>query len=109
MSSAVLSAEYVLFGSYRTEPKSVELTADGIRFNTRFRYRDHNSRFKCFIAVGFDQIRHVFHCTDVSLPLLAIRLTEESVQRIRASIALSEGSTDDAADGLSLSVDAFSQ
>ena len=90
--NARLSAEYVLFGCYRIEPKSFELTADGIRFNTKFKYRDVNYSFKSYIGLRFDEVRQLYHCLDKTLPVLAFRLTEEATERILSSIALTHPS-----------------
>ena len=64
-----LHVQYILFGTYRTVPKSVELYEDGIQI-TDIQPNNGNRKFKYDFILQFNDMQRLAICTSPSLPLL---------------------------------------
>ena len=84
--------EYAMFGTFKTTPKVVEFTADGIKL-TNVSPNSKETKFKYHIMVPFSEIQELLFCSNDSINLFFIKPTVESNLKIQESMFLGTQST----------------
>ncbi|CAG2171166.1 unnamed protein product, partial [Oppiella nova] len=87
----VLLVKYVMFGTFETTITALEVREDSIRMK-RVAKNCPKTRFRSNIIIPFTGIQTLFYCTDPSLPVLFIQVTNELSAKFREHLSLGDQS-----------------
>ncbi|CAG2176285.1 unnamed protein product [Oppiella nova] len=87
----VLLVKYVMFGTFETTITALEVREDSIRMK-RVAKNCPKTRFRSNIIIPFTGIHTLFYCTDPSLPVLFIQVTNELSAKFREHLSLGDQS-----------------